>query len=82
MAEPAIYFSDVNERQGVFHRRAFLLGGFAGVGLAALGGGLPYVQLLETHGGEKLSARAWAQNSRKTACSGRPWSSSPLPRNR
>jgi penicillin-binding protein 2 len=56
MAEPAIYFSDVNERQGVFHRRAFLLGGFAGVGLAALGCRLAYLQLLETQRYEKLSA--------------------------
>lgn len=56
MAEPAIYFSDVNERQGVFHRRAFLLGGFAGVGMAALGGRLAYLQLLETQRYETLSA--------------------------
>ena len=32
MAEPSIFFAEVNERQGVFHRRAFLLGRFAGVG--------------------------------------------------
>ncbi|HEY8572568.1 penicillin-binding protein 2 [Phenylobacterium sp.] len=56
MAEPAIYFSDVNERQGVFHRRAFLLGGFAGVGISALGGRLAYLQLLETQRYEKMSA--------------------------
>ena len=36
MAEPSIFFSEVNERQGVFHRRMFLMGGFAGLGLAAL----------------------------------------------
>ena len=26
MSEPPIFFSEVNERQGVFHRRAFLMG--------------------------------------------------------
>jgi len=56
MAEPAIYFQDVNERQGVFHRRAFLLGGIAGLGITALGGRLAYLQLLETQRYEKLSA--------------------------
>src|SRR4051812_16064716 len=56
MAEPAIFFEEVNERQGVFHRRAFLLGGFFGVGLAALGGRLSYLQLVETQRYEKLSA--------------------------
>ncbi|MCR5880958.1 penicillin-binding protein 2 [Phenylobacterium sp. J367] len=56
MAEPAIYFEDVNERQGVFHRRAFLLGGIAGLGITALGGRLAYLQLLETQRYEKLSA--------------------------
>jgi len=56
LAEPAIFFEEVNERQGVFHRRAFLLGGFAGVGLLALGGRLAQLQLLETQRYEKLSA--------------------------
>jgi hypothetical protein len=28
MSEPSIFFFEVNERQGVFHRRAFLMGGF------------------------------------------------------
>jgi penicillin-binding protein 2 len=44
---PRIYFNEVNERQGVFHRRAFLMGGVAGVGLFALGGRLAYLQLVE-----------------------------------
>jgi penicillin-binding protein 2 len=44
---PQIYFNEVNERQGVFHRRAFLMGGVAGVGLIALGGRLAYLQLVE-----------------------------------
>ena len=56
MSEPSIFFAEVNERQGVFHRRAFLLGGFAGVGLLALGGRLAHLQLIETQRYEKLSA--------------------------
>lgn len=55
MAEPSIYFSEVNERQGVFHRRSILLGGFAGLGIAALTGRLAYLQLLETQRFEKLA---------------------------
>ena len=56
MAEPSIFFSEVNERQGVFHRRMFLMGGFAGLGLAALGGRLAHLQIVETQRYEKLSA--------------------------
>jgi penicillin-binding protein 2 len=56
VAEPRIFFEEVNERQGVFHRRAFLLGGFAGVGLLALGGRLAHLQLVDTQRYEKLSA--------------------------
>src|ERR1700759_3345165 len=56
MAEPAIFFEEVNERQGVFHRGAFLLGGTAGAGLVALGGRLAHLQLIETQRYEKLSA--------------------------
>jgi len=56
MAEPAIFFQEVNERQGAFHRRAFLMGGFAGAGLLALGGRLAYLQLFQTQRYEKLSA--------------------------
>src|SRR5689334_15314695 len=55
MAEPSIYFSEVNERQGVFHRRAILLGAFAGMGMTALGGRLAYLQLVETQRYEKLA---------------------------
>jgi penicillin-binding protein 2 len=47
MIRPTIYFDDVNERQSLFHRRAFLFGGVAGVGLVALGGRLVNLQLLE-----------------------------------
>jgi penicillin-binding protein 2 len=56
MAEPAIFFEEVNERQGVFHRRAFLLGGIVGAGLLALGGRLAHLQLVETQKYDKLSA--------------------------
>jgi penicillin-binding protein 2 len=56
MAEPAIFFEEVNERQGVFHRRAFLTGGVVGAGLLALGGRLAHLQLIETQRYAKLSA--------------------------
>ncbi len=56
MATPHIFFEEVNERQGAFHRRAFLLGGFAGVGILALGGRLAQLQLIDTQRYEKLSA--------------------------
>ncbi|MGH6908584.1 MAG: penicillin-binding protein 2 [Phenylobacterium sp.] len=55
MAEPRIFFEEVNERQGVFHRRAFLFGGFAGLGVLALGGRLAQLQLLQNQRYEKLS---------------------------
>jgi penicillin-binding protein 2 len=56
MAEPHIFFEEVNERQGVFHRRAFVLGGFAALGLGALAVRLGHLQLIETQRYEKLSA--------------------------
>jgi penicillin-binding protein 2 len=55
MTNPRIYFNEVNERQGVFHRRAFLMGAVAGVGLAALGGRLAYLQLVEANKYKTLS---------------------------
>src|SRR5258707_6786018 len=55
MTKPAIYFQDVNERQRVFGRRAFVLGGFAGAGMLALGGRLAQLQLVETEKYQKLS---------------------------
>jgi penicillin-binding protein 2 len=48
MNEPTIFFEDVNERQGIFHRRSFLLGGFAAAGLVALSGRLMHLQLVQT----------------------------------
>ncbi|MEO8926447.1 MAG: penicillin-binding protein 2 [Caulobacteraceae bacterium] len=47
MIRPTIYFDDVNERQSLFHRRAFLFGAVAGGGLLALGGRLVSLQLLQ-----------------------------------
>jgi penicillin-binding protein 2 len=34
-SEPSIFFSDVNERQGSFLRRTFVLGGLTTLGFAA-----------------------------------------------
>ena len=55
MTGPAIFFEEVNERQGAFHRRAILLGVFAGLGLTAMGGRLAYLQLFQTQRYERLS---------------------------
>src|SRR3989344_2631408 len=55
MTQPAIFFAEVNERQGGFHRRAIRLGGFAGLGITALGARLAYLQLFETQRFEKLA---------------------------
>ena len=52
---PQIYFNEVNERQGVFHRRAFLMGGVAGVGLTALSARLAYLQLIDANKYRTLS---------------------------
>jgi penicillin-binding protein 2 len=48
MSEPSLQFSEVNERQGVFHRRTFVLGGLTGLGLVVLGGRLAQLQLMQT----------------------------------
>ncbi len=45
--ESSIFLDDVNERQGLFQRRALLFGGLASLGLVALGGRLTQLQLLE-----------------------------------
>ncbi|MET0295183.1 MAG: penicillin-binding protein 2 [Phenylobacterium sp.] len=55
MPQTQIYFSDVNERQGAFHRRTFLIGGLAGVGVAALVGRLGYLQLMQSGRYQKLA---------------------------
>jgi penicillin-binding protein 2 len=54
--EPHIYFDEVNERQGAFHRRSVLLGGFTALGLGALGFRLSQLQLVETSRYQTLSA--------------------------
>ena len=48
MTEPAIFFNEVNERQAVFHRRAFIMGGVVTTGLAALGARLADLQIIES----------------------------------
>ena len=54
--EPSIFFDEVNERQGVFHRRTFLLGGFAAAGALALVGRLADLQMVEGTRYSELSA--------------------------
>ena len=54
--EPRIFFEEVNERQGQFHRRAFLMGGLAGAGILALTGRLMQLQLVEGSRYQNLSA--------------------------
>jgi penicillin-binding protein 2 len=54
--EPSIFFQEVNERQGAFHRRAFLMGGLAGVGMLTLTGRLMQLQLLQGNRYQNLSA--------------------------
>lgn len=44
---PSIYFNEVNERQGSFLRRTFLLGGAALAGLGVLGARLAHLQLID-----------------------------------
>lgn len=48
MSGPSIFFEDVNERQGGFLRRTFLLGGFTALGLTALSGRLAFLQVFQT----------------------------------
>ena len=55
MIEPSIFMDEVNERQGTFQRRAFLLGGGFGVGLIALGARLAHLQLLDANRYKMLS---------------------------
>ena len=56
MSQPHIYFDEVNERQGAFHRRSILLGGFAGLGLTALGFRLSQLQVADAARYQTLSA--------------------------
>ena len=60
MNEPAIFFEDVNERQGGFLRRAFLLGGGVILGLGALSVRLADLQIVEAgHYKDLSSANQW-----------------------
>lgn len=45
--EPSIFFSDVNERQGSFLRRTFVLGALTTLGVAALGVRLSLLQVVQ-----------------------------------
>ncbi|MBC6981078.1 penicillin-binding protein 2 [Caulobacter sp. 17J80-11] len=56
MSEPAIFFSDVNERQGGFLRRAMLMGGLTSAGILALGARLGQLQLVQTGRYQTMSA--------------------------
>ena len=55
-SEPHIFFNEVNERQGVFHRRALLFGGFATLGVLGLSARLMKLQLLDNNRYSQLSA--------------------------
>ena len=52
----SLNFGDVNERQGAFHRRVFVLGGLSGLGIAVMGARLAQLQLLQTDRYRLLSA--------------------------
>jgi penicillin-binding protein 2 len=54
--EPHIVFNEVNQRQGLFHRRALLFGGFAVLGVAGLSARLAKLQLLDNGRYSQLSA--------------------------
>jgi penicillin-binding protein 2 len=54
--EPSIFFSEVNERQGVFHRRTFMIGGGAALGAAVLVGRLAQLQLIDAQKYASLSS--------------------------
>jgi len=47
-SEPSIFFSDVNERQGSFLRRTFVLGGLTTLGVTALFGRLAQLQVVQS----------------------------------
>src|ERR1035437_9888875 len=55
-SEPHIFFNEVNERQGVFHRRAILAGGLTTLGVLGLSGRLMELQLVENNRYRLLSA--------------------------
>jgi penicillin-binding protein 2 len=54
--EPHIVFNEVNERQGLFHRRALLFGGLATLGVLGLSARLMKLQVLDNSRYSQLSA--------------------------
>jgi penicillin-binding protein 2 len=46
--DSSLFLGEVNERQGLFQRRAFVFGALSGLGLAALGARLTQLQVLES----------------------------------
>jgi len=56
MSEPSIFFNEVNERQGVFHRRAFVMGGLVSAGLVGLSARLADLQIFENNRYRQLAA--------------------------
>ena len=55
MKRPVPMFAEANQRQGVFTRRAFVMGGLVGGGMLALGGRLAQLQLLDNRRYEMLA---------------------------
>ena len=70
MSGPQIFFSEVNERQGVFTRRAFLMGGVTGAALGALTGRLAQLQLIQN--AQYRKAAAENQYNAKIEATSRP----------
>jgi penicillin-binding protein 2 len=56
MSEPAIFFEDVNERQGGFLRRTFIMGGLTTLGLGALAVRLGDLQIVQAGRYSTMSA--------------------------
>jgi penicillin-binding protein 2 len=46
--DSSLFLDEVNERQGLFQRRAFVLGALSGLGLVALGARLTQLQVIES----------------------------------
>jgi penicillin-binding protein 2 len=54
--EPSIFFADVNERQGSFLRRTFVVGGLTTIGVTALVGRLGQLQIVQAEQYAALSS--------------------------
>jgi penicillin-binding protein 2 len=55
MKRPIPKLAEANQRQGVFNRRAFIMGGVVGGGMLALGGRLAQLQIVDTRRYELLA---------------------------